>query len=160
MKSRTIDELLARCVQVEGRIPGSPCMVWTGCKNKKGYGICFHRNRTMRVHRLAYSIVLGEIPDEMLVCHRCDNPSCVNVEHLFVGTNLDNLRDMVKKGRSTRGERNHSAKLTEKQVQEIRVGYTGRGYAVAVANKYGISPGHVRELISGKKWKHLPQPAA
>lgn len=75
------------------------CWNWTGFINPKGYGQLSFKRRTVRAHRLAWALAYGPIPDGLCVCHRCDNRRCVRPDHLFIGTNLDNMRDMVAKGR-------------------------------------------------------------
>jgi hypothetical protein len=78
------------------------CWEWQACKNEHGYGILNIGKRGLgkiRAHRLSFIIHKGEIPESLLVCHRCDNPTCVNPEHLFLGTQKDNTQDMIKKGR-------------------------------------------------------------
>lgn len=74
------------------------CWEWTGFKNK-GYGQLEFRGKTQRAHRVVWMLIYGEIPDGLCVLHHCDNPSCCNPAHLFLGTMLDNNRDMIKKGR-------------------------------------------------------------
>jgi len=78
------------------------CHVWPGSKCKKGYGLRAYHGKTYRVHRVAWVHHFGEIPAGMHVCHRCDNPACANPEHLFLGTNEDNVRDKIRKGRGRR----------------------------------------------------------
>ncbi len=78
---------------------GDGCWEWQGSRNKLGYGITSLRGRAIRAHRVSWEIVNGPIPDGLLVCHRCDNPACVRPDHLFLGTQIDNLRDMRTKGR-------------------------------------------------------------
>lgn len=76
------------------------CWLWTGAKIRRGYGrLCFKGCKTCAAHRVAHILFIGEIPAGMLVCHSCDNPSCVNPEHLWIGTHRDNFNDMIKKGR-------------------------------------------------------------
>jgi len=80
-------------------INNNQCWEWKGSKNNKGYGRMIINGKFYMAHRLSYALFVNEIPKGMLVCHKCDNPSCVNPDHLFVGTNQDNMDDMKKKGR-------------------------------------------------------------
>ncbi len=79
------------------------CWIWTGGKNKKGYGAATYGGKTWRVHRLAWLLSKGAIPDGLFVCHRCDVRVCCNPDHLFLGTNQDNMADMRAKGRDRGG---------------------------------------------------------
>lgn len=76
------------------------CWIWTGPRFKSGYGRASQGSKKRRAHRVAYEIFVGTIPDGMHVLHKCDNPPCVNPEHLFLGTHIDNMRDMEAKGRA------------------------------------------------------------
>lgn len=85
----------------------SDCIEWTGTRNAKGYGRRRFRGRTWMAHRVTWLQAHGEIPDGMYVLHHCDNPGCVNIDHLFLGTNLDNVHDRDGKGRQHNMRKTH-----------------------------------------------------
>lgn len=130
------------------------CRIWQGAKNPKGYGHIKWQGRVWQAHRLAWTDANGPIPDGLHVCHRCDTPSCVNVEHLFLGTNDDNMADRSAKGRQAfnRGVHNGRAKLTEDDVRAIRA--DPRVHA-AVARDYGVSTTKVSQIRRGVAWRHI-----
>ena len=135
----------------------SSCWIWTGDKWPKGYGRIrkSKSKQFVATHRLSYEIHKGPIPDGLQVLHRCDNPSCVNPDHLFVGTNDDNVADKVSKGRQSQGEKQPMAKLTTSQVEEIKRLYTGYwGQQTNMAIEYGVSSQHIRNIVLGKKRKN------
>jgi hypothetical protein len=101
---------------------------------------------------MAYELVHGEIPDGVHVLHRCDNPSCVNPKHLFLGTHQDNMRDMSEKGRASRGEKNANAKLSQEQVLEIKASAVS---SRKLAPLYAVSDRQIRSIRSGQWWKHV-----
>lgn len=82
------------------RAEGNVCWIWTGLLQKSGYGVIKRKQKAVRAHRAAYELYVGPIPTGLHVLHRCDNPPCVNPQHLFLGTHVDNMRDMEKKGRA------------------------------------------------------------
>lgn len=141
------------------------CWVWTGARTPpSGYGnVSFGKRRVMSVHRASYELLIGPIPDGLIICHHCDNPPCCNPAHLFAGTQSDNLRDMVRKGRGNyvnradmRGEKHSQAVLTEEAVRDIRARYkrhvvTGR----MLANQYGVSTATVEDVLHRRTWRHV-----
>lgn len=131
------------------------CWEWVAGKTPRGYGKFRLLDGHIGAHRYCWEITNGPIPDGLFVCHRCDNPPCVNPEHLFLGTSQDNIDDMVEKGRSLHGERNHAAKLTPKQVNEIRRRFAPGDTYAAVGREYGVSYGTISRIINGKAWTHI-----
>ena len=112
------------------------------------------------IHRLSYEHFHGPIPKSAVVCHSCDNRWCCNPDHLFLGTQAENLRDMVRKGRSRTGERHHNVKLSETDVMEIkRLAAGGSILQRAIAAQYGIAQPTVSDIVTGRKWKHLHRTA-
>lgn len=144
--------------------PGTRCWRWMGSEDR-GYGVMQGRYedgryRHVRAHRLTYEVFNGEIPDGLNVCHSCDTPSCVNPEHLFAGTQSDNITDMYRKGRReiTYGSANAWAKFTEDQIAEM-LRYLLYGLQIApVARTFGIAAATLSFARSGKRWKAVPRP--
>ena len=143
------------------------CWIWEGLFSHNGYGR-FRLTGGKRIpsHRYSYELFKGKIKKGLLVCHSCDNPSCVNPEHLWVGTTKENMQDMCQKGRSyfqthakkikrRKGVNHHKAKLTEKEVLEIRKlsnqGFTNRALGI----KFNISEYTISPIILGKTWTHI-----
>lgn len=134
------------------------CWNWFGAKTPKGYGqIKIPRTRRqVQSHRLSWEIHRGEIPKNLCVLHKCDNPACVNPDHLFLGTKKDNARDMVSKGRHCYGERQGSHKLSEKDVRSILAMVAdGKMSQAKIAKAFGIGPMQVSRIKTGKRWAHL-----
>lgn len=109
----------------------------------------------MRAHRYAYEQAHGPIPEGFVILHECDNPSCINPEHLRAGTQADNLADMTDKGRRARvhGEEHHATSLTDDQVRAIR--RAKHAPRKLLAKRYGISPGVVSDIRSRRTWAHV-----
>jgi len=126
------------------------CWLWDKYCDKGGYGQAHVNNYPVRAHRLSYELYRGKIPYGKLVCHTCDVPSCVNPDHLFVGTSLDNVQDMTSKGR--RGCPHPPCKISESQVKDIRIAYAGGNITqYALAEQYALDQGHISALINYKK---------
>lgn len=139
--------------KVEKRGP-TDCWPWIGGRFSRGYGNFWAGGRARGAHRVSHVISTGVDPGDLFVCHRCDNPPCVNPAHLFVGTVADNNADKAAKGRSVPqvGERNNSAKLTTAQVAEIRGMQHGELPQASIAHMYGVSISTVSMIWSGRRW--------
>lgn len=151
------------------------CWNWTSAKDRKGYGKFSigssrkpdgsRRNSMVSAHRYSYEMHFGAIPKGegfhgVCVLHRCDNPSCVRPEHLFLGTSKDNVHDMDKKGRRVtkayRGENHANAVLSEESVRTIHARYRQGGITQsALAEKYGVCLATINHIITGRLWSHL-----
>lgn len=133
------------------------CHVWTGRCSSDGYGLMWCRKEGLMVaSRLVWEYTHGPIPDGKLVCHQCDNPPCCNVKHLFLGTNKDNITDMVRKGRGAKGETSGKSKLTELTVIEIRKLYsTGNYTLVELGKKFNVSHQNISSVVKKETWNHI-----
>jgi hypothetical protein len=142
-----------------GRKTESGCILWKG-RTTKRYGTI---EGGLRAHRVSYELFIGPIPDGMCVLHRCDNPPCINPNHLFVGTHADNINDKVSKGRQSRGEKQWEAKLTEDQVREIRLLYASspgvkkkrNGVVIRLSEQFGVHCHTIISIAKYRLWKHV-----
>lgn len=136
------------------KIGENGCHIFTGPKDKNQYGRVRINGVQLGAHRVSYEAAHGAIPHGKLILHTCDNPPCINPEHLTVGTQSQNMRDMVSRGRikDRRGEGCGRAKLTESDVIKIRQA----GSASGLAELYQVSKGHIYSIRTGKTWGHLP----
>jgi hypothetical protein len=162
----TTEERFWAKVDRNGPIPAhrpelGSCWVWTAGKSR-GYGLFHGFERPWRAHRLSYLLCVGNIPAGLLVLHRCDNPSCVRPDHLFVGTDGVNIRDCIAKERRSpkqrfpRGEHNQGAKLAPAQVAELRRLAREEGWPLArLAERFGVHKGQAGKIVQGRKWAHL-----
>lgn len=131
------------------------CWVWTGATDKKGYGVTADggraRHRNLLAHRASWMIHCGEIPEGLCVCHSCDMPSCINPDHLFLGTYKDNHADMDRKGRRVLGQ----AKLTPIEVRMIRM-LLGQGIEQQLlADTFGVTGPQVSQINRRHSWRNL-----
>jgi hypothetical protein len=131
------------------------CLNWTGCQNKDGYGLVCYLGKTQVLHRLWYREYVGPIAEGLCVCHSCDNPSCVEPSHLFLGTSLENNDDKVSKRRHAFGEKGGRAKLTEDQVRAIRLEYEKGERQVDLAKRYGVHQTQISLIVTRKEWAHV-----
>jgi hypothetical protein len=137
------------------RIPEAGCWVWMGSTQVRGYGELISNKRKYLAHRASYEAFVGEIPKGMYVCHACDNVACVNPNHLFLGTQKQNLQDMASKGRSTWGAKNPMAKLTEEQVKEIKQGFAVGKTDTELAKQFNMSRQGINNIRNNKLWSYI-----
>lgn len=148
--------------RIESRIEGKlvkteSCWNWIGGHNGRGYGTAFNeKSRKEYVHRISYRLWVGPIPGGKMVLHSCDNPRCCNPNHLFLGTQKDNMGDCKIKGRSPRGEKNGHAVVRPEMVSQIKDLYaSGEITQQEVADTFGLTRGMVHGIVIGRNWTHL-----
>jgi hypothetical protein len=147
--------LLDHSVEVAGPLD-TPCLVWTRGCDGDGYGIVHFKSRPQRVHRFAYEAFIGPIPEGRLICHKCDNPPCWRIEHIYCGTCATNNQDTVRRGRHRTGL--GGAKLTEGKVLEIRLmAHEGKS-RLCIAARFDISLNTVSDIIRGRTWPDVGGP--
>lgn len=136
------------------------CWEWKGYTGNRKYGTFQIKNKNSMAHRISWMIHNGEIPNGLLVCHKCDNPSCVNPNHLFLGTPKDNMDDMNQKGRARhdnnpRGNLRRQIKIRDEQVLDIRHRYLNGESCNSLSKEYGVGRAHIERIVSGKRREHV-----
>lgn len=151
----------------EKYIKSNDCWEWIGTKLKSKYGHISVYRKLILAHRFSYEIFYGNFPKELHVLHKCDNPSCVRPDHLFLGTNKDNSLDCRKKGRDTcfkkgkkpkvdnRGSKSGKAKLSEEKVKDIKIRLKNKETIASIARYYLISPSIISGIKHGYRWGHV-----
>jgi hypothetical protein len=139
----------------------TPCWLWTGGKKSNGYGVLGNLGKLVHVHRLSYQLHYGDLPmGKPHVCHHCDNPACVNPEHLFAGDDRDNGEDRANKGRNVipdnNGAKNPAAILTAEKVLAIRARHDGKHGSISrLAREFGVDRTTVSLIVKRKTWKQF-----
>ncbi|MDX1532835.1 MAG: HNH endonuclease signature motif containing protein [Nitrosopumilaceae archaeon] len=136
------------------------CWIWIGAKDKNGYGLMPSGLKgdqfpERRVHRIIWHLFNSPIEKGKVVCHKCDNPSCVNPEHLFIGLPKDNTEDMLKKGRGIKGETSPSSKFKEKDIKEMRKKFNQGVRPLNIMKEFNISRQHLHSIVTFKSWQHV-----
>lgn len=143
--------------------PFGGCWLWAGTLLKStGYGQLQIDGRSVGAHRFSYRIHKGDIPDGHCICHRCDVRACVNPYHLFVGTQRDNVLDMLAKGRgrARHGSAAANALLTEADIPTIRRLIANGEANRRIAERFNVSPDVINAIRRGRSWKHVPEASA
>ena len=134
------------------------CWEWQAGINSTGRGMFSIGRKSIKAHRMAWTLTNGEIPENMIVCHKCDNGKCVNPNHLFLGTHKDNVADMYKKGRQNilKGENDPKSKLSKIDVLQIRKLYKSGKYSQQkIADKFCVARTTIQSILDGRNWKHV-----
>jgi hypothetical protein len=140
----------SKCTKTEGG-----CWLWRLSQDKDGYGRTCFLGKVDKAHRVAWMLYHGPVPEELCVLHKCDVPACINPDHLFLGTELDNAQDRDTKGRTgdTAGEKNGAVKLTWPVVRQIRKELAEGLEQVPIAEKYGVSKSLISQIHTNKIWR-------
>ena len=132
------------------------CWIWIGDIEVSGYGRFWYKGKTQKAHRLAYTkLKKKKIKKGLLICHKCDNPKCVNPDHLFQGTILENLKDRDAKNRQAKGSVNGNSKLTEEKVIKILKLIKKEKKSSDIAKIYNVSWSTIDRIKKNKIWKHI-----
>lgn len=145
---KTLEQRLMEKVQIQA----NGCWQWHGARNGSacGYGILKIAGKRIRAHRVSWELKHGLVQNGMHVLHRCDNPRCVNAAHLFLGTQADNMADMVSKGRQR-----SAAKLTWQSVRQIRAALSRGEPKKSLARHFGVTPTTIRCISKNLIWKEV-----
>lgn len=134
------------------------CWLWIGAKNNTNYGYIRVGDKMKNAHRVSWEITNGPIPKDLFVLHKCDNPSCVRPDHLFLGTHQDNMTDKKSKGRAIGrpGENHHNSKFTEKDILKIRELFdSGKMREVDLCEHYNVKQSTMSAILLKRTWKHV-----
>lgn len=148
-----VDKLLSNI-----KVNAAGCFEWQMHRVTYGYGGISVNGKARLAHRVSFEVFRGPIPNGMYVCHKCDNPPCINPSHLFVGTQLDNMRDAAEKNRVRHGDKNGRAKLTGANVIEVCRRYSDGEMVDAIASWFGVSRSAIYDIVNGKKWAKTSKP--
>lgn len=157
------DTVLSKVNKEPGQGPNGDCWEWDGRKDPAGYGLSTYqvdgttpgKKSPRGAHRVVYELLVGPIPKGLILMHSCDNPPCCNPAHLSPGTQLDNIRDRVSKGRCAVGEKYPGISITSEQVANIKL-YILAGFPFAViTDLFNISRTVVQNIARGNSWKHV-----
>lgn len=134
------------------------CWLWIANKSNRNYGMFAINNKKVSAHRYSYKYHYGSIPNGLYICHKCDNPPCVNPKHLYAGTQSDNLKDAANKNRrvytSRQGSKNNLSKLKEIDVLKIRSLSKNKTYK-EIANMFNVDPTNIGYIIRRRTWTHI-----
>lgn len=155
LSKQALDLVTDRLVIGSAKADAGGCIECPCAKDKDGYGRIKIRKITMRAHRASYELFIGPIPAGLSVCHRCDNPSCINPSHLFLGDGADNTADMIAKNRHSHGSKHPSAKLRESDIRDIRRrSRRGETYEI-LSDEFGVNQATIGKIVLRQRWKFV-----
>jgi len=151
IKILPIDRFLSKVEKTEN------CWIWVGGKHRFGYGIFHFDGKCSTAHKFSYIYFNGEVENNLFVCHKCDNPTCVNPNHLFLGTIQENNADCKNKNRHIKGSKSGMSKLNEFQVKQIKNELKNyyKGIQKDLSLKYNISQSQISAIYRNKEWQHV-----
>lgn len=150
-----LERLMARVKKNEK----TGCWEYTGSLNGKGYGVLSINKTSVKAHRVSYEEFVGRIPGDLFVLHKCDNRKCVNPKHLFLGTHIENMQDMVRKGRSLRkpGSKQPNSKLKESDISTIRSRLSSGESSKDISVSYSVTRTTISRIKNNKAWTHVKE---
>ena len=155
----TFDSLEERIWSKINKLRIDDCWEWQAATNKLGYGVVMYHGSGALAHRIVWLLENGDVPDGLCVLHTCDNPPCCNPEHLWLGTREDNNKDRAAKGRGGNnpalGEASHLSKLTNKNIEKIRMRFASGASVYRLATLYGVGWRHIYKIVNREIWKHV-----
>lgn len=137
-------------------IDSNKCWLWNGSLIK-GYGEFYSQSQKISAHRFMYILKKGIIPKNLEICHTCDNPRCINPNHLEAKSHYENIQDCIRRGRepNRKGSKCPNSKLTEREVLNIRKEFISKTNVQDLALKYHVRPNTIHQIISRRNWKHI-----
>lgn len=146
-----------RLLKMSSEKNSNGCILWLGNKNKDGYGLTKYNGKTITAHRASFLVDIGPIENGLFVLHSCDVAACINPEHLHLGTQAQNRRECVERGRGApqHGEFNPMAKLTTEQVVEIKKLLHEAIDRLDIAARFGVCKETISSIKTGKRWAHV-----
>lgn len=150
------DYLINKIINYSSKDHSTGCWNWNKGKSDRGYAEISINARKERANRISYQVFIDEVPPHLFVCHTCDNPGCVNPDHLYLGTHQDNVDDKLDRDRQPRGEEIKLAKLTEKDILKIRALWKeGFMSQESIAREFGVCQTTISRVILRQTWTHV-----
>lgn len=151
-----LETKITKHIEVKPTGYGTDCWLYQGSLDCDGYGRVKIQSIYIKVHRLMWLARFGLIPEDLVVCHKCDQPACCRPEHLRLDTNPENIRERTRKGRTAKGSQQGASKLTEELVIKMRQDYASVKNCAELGRKFGVHRQTARRIINREGWTHVP----